>query len=76
MIEARGLTKRFGQVVAVDGLTFSVRPGQVTGFLGHNGAGKTTTLRMILGLAHPTSGTVTVDGRPYADLVAPLRHGV
>lgn len=74
MIEARGLTKRLGQVVAVDGLTFSVRPGQVTGFLGRNGAGKTTTLRMILGLARPTSGTVTVDGRPYADLVAPLRH--
>ena len=74
MIEARGLTERFGQIVAVDGLTFSVRPGQVTGFLGRNGAGKTTTLRMILGLARPTSGTVTVDGRPYADLVAPLRH--
>ncbi|MGH3277703.1 MAG: ATP-binding cassette domain-containing protein, partial [Trebonia sp.] len=66
MIEARGLTKRFGQVAAVDGLTFSVRPGEVTGFLGRNGAGKTTTLRMILGLARPTSGTVTVDGRPYA----------
>jgi ABC-2 type transport system ATP-binding protein len=74
MIEARGLTKRFGQLVAVDGLTFSVRPGEVTGFLGRNGAGKTTTLRMILGLQRPTSGTVTVDGRPYADLVAPLRH--
>ncbi len=74
MIEARGLTKRFGQMVAVDGLTFSVRPGEVTGFLGRNGAGKTTTLRMILGLQRPTSGTVTVDGRPYADLVAPLRH--
>ena len=74
MIEARGLTKRFGQVVAVDGLTFSVQPGEVTGFLGRNGAGKTTTLRMILGLQRPTSGTVTVDGRPYADLAAPLRH--
>jgi ABC-2 type transport system ATP-binding protein len=73
-IEARGLTKRFSRVTAVDGVTFSVRPGQVTGFLGRNGAGKTTTLRMILGLARPTSGTVTVDGRPYADLVAPLRH--
>jgi ABC-2 type transport system ATP-binding protein len=74
MIEARGLTKRFGQVAAVDGVTFSVRPGQVTGFLGRNGAGKTTTLRMILGLQRPTSGTVTVDGRPYADLAAPLQH--
>ena len=74
MIEARGLTKRFGQMVAVDGLTFSVRPGEVTGFLGRDGAGKTTTLRMILGLQRPTSETVTVDGRPYADLVAPLRH--
>lgn len=74
MIEASALTKRFGQVVAVDGLTFSVRPGEVTGFLGRNGAGKTTTLRMILGPERPTSGTVTVDGQPYADLVAPLRH--
>jgi ABC-2 type transport system ATP-binding protein len=74
MIEARGLTKRFGEVVAVDGLTFSVRPGEVTGFLGRNGAGKTTTLRMILGLERPASGTVTIDGRPYAGLAAPLRH--
>lgn len=74
MIEARGLTKRFGDVVAVDGLTFSVRPGEVTGFLGRNGAGKTTTLRMILGLERPTLGTVTVNGRPYAGLAAPLRH--
>ncbi len=74
MIEARGLTKRFGQIVAVDRLTFSVRPGEVTGFLGRNGAGKTTTLRMILGLQRPTSGTVTVDGRPFADLACPLRH--
>ena len=74
MIEAKGLTKRFGQVVAVDGLTFSVGPGEVTGFLGRNGAGKTTTLRMILGLERPASGTVTVDGQPYAELAAPLRH--
>jgi len=74
MIEARGLTKRFGDVVAVDGLTFSVRPGEVTGFLGRNGAGKTTTLRMILGLQRPTSGMVTVGGRPYAELVSPLRQ--
>ena len=74
MIEARGLTKRFGPVTAVDGLTFSVRPGEVTGFLGRNGAGKTTTLRIILGLQRPTSGTVTIDGRPYAELARPLRH--
>ncbi len=73
MIEARGLTKRFGPVVAVEGLTFSVRPGEVTGFLGRNGAGKTTTLQMILGLERPTSGTVTVDGRPHAELASPLR---
>ena len=74
MIEASGLTKRFGQIVAAGGLTFSVRPGEVTGFLGRNGAGKTTTLRMILGLKPPTSGTVTIDGRPYADIVAPPRQ--
>ncbi len=74
MIEASGLTKRFGHVVAVDGLTFSVRPGEVSGFLGRNGAGKTTTLRMALGLERPSAGTVTVDGRPYAELVSPLRH--
>lgn len=74
MIEARGLTKRFGQVLAVDGLTFSVRPGEVTGFLGRNGAGKTTTLRMILGLERPSSGMVSVDGRPYGDLAVPLRQ--
>jgi ABC-2 type transport system ATP-binding protein len=73
-IQATGLTKRFGQVTAVDHVTFSVRPGEVTGFLGRNGAGKTTTLRMILGLDRPTSGTVTIDGLPYADLVEPLRH--
>jgi ABC-2 type transport system ATP-binding protein len=60
-IEARDLNKRFGQFTAVDGVTFSVRPGEVTGFLGRNSAGKTTTLRMILGLQRPTSGTVTVD---------------
>jgi ABC-2 type transport system ATP-binding protein len=73
-IETKDLTKRFGQVTAVDSVTFSVRPGEVTGFLGRNGAGKTTTLRMILGLERPTSGTATIDGRPYADLVDPLRH--
>ncbi len=73
-IEASGLTKRFGGVTAVDDVSFSVRPGEVTGFLGRNGAGKTTTLRMILGLERPTSGRVTVDGRPYAGLPVPLRQ--
>ena len=63
MITADGLTKRYGQTVAVDGLTFAVRPGQVTGFLGPNGAGKSTTMRLILGLDAPTSGAVTVNGR-------------
>ncbi|MFI0446888.1 ABC transporter ATP-binding protein [Actinomadura sp. 6N118] len=72
MIEARGLTKKYGDKVVVDGLDFSVRPGIVTGFLGPNGAGKSTTMRMILGLDAPTSGTVTVGGKRYADLRAPL----
>ncbi|MFJ9742853.1 ABC transporter ATP-binding protein [Streptomyces sp. NPDC101166] len=67
MIEARELTKRYGRKTAVSDLSFTVKPGHVTGFLGPNGAGKSTTLRMILGLHRPTSGTVTVDGRPYAD---------
>ncbi|WP_035840656.1 ABC transporter ATP-binding protein [Kitasatospora azatica] len=64
MIEVHRLTKRYGRTTAVDNLTFTVRPGRVTGFLGPNGAGKSTTLRMILGLNDPTSGTATVDGRP------------
>jgi len=68
-----GLTKDFRRVRAVDGLSFTVRPGRVTGFLGPNGAGKTTTLRMILGLVRPTSGTATIGGRRYADLAEPLR---
>jgi ABC-2 type transport system ATP-binding protein len=72
MIEARGLTKRYGDKLAVDDLTFTVRPGVVTGFLGPNGAGKSTTMRMILGLDAPTAGTVTVNGRRYADHAAPL----
>ncbi|WP_461021620.1 ABC transporter ATP-binding protein [Thalassiella azotivora] len=72
-IAVRGLTKRFGDVLAVDDLTFDVSPGRVTGFLGPNGAGKTTTLRMLLGLVTPTSGTATVDGVRYADLQAPQR---
>ena len=73
MIEVRGLTKRYGEVLAVDDLTFAVRPGEVTGFLGPNGAGKSTTLRMILGLDAPTAGTATVGGRPYATHPAPLK---
>src|SRR5713226_5159113 len=72
MIEARGLTKRYGPAVAVDGLTFDVMPGRVTGFLGPNGAGKSTTMRLIIGLDAPTAGTVTVGGRPYAALRRPL----
>ena len=72
MIEARGLTKRYGEKVAVHDLTFTVRPGIVTGFLGPNGAGKSTTMRLILGLDAPTSGTVTIDGRPYAEHRRPL----
>ena len=72
-IVAAGLTKVFGQIKAVDDLSFSVEPGSVTGFLGPNGAGKTTTLRMILGLAAPTSGTGTISGVTYAHLPAPGR---
>jgi ABC-2 type transport system ATP-binding protein len=72
MIEARGLTKRYGSTLAVDDLSFEVLPGRVTGFLGPNGAGKSTTLRMVLGLDSPTSGTVTIDGRPYPSLRRPL----
>ena len=72
MIEARGLTKRYGQQLAVDDLTFTIRPGVVTGFLGPNGAGKSTTMRMILGLDAPTAGTVTVNGKLYAEHAAPL----
>jgi ABC-2 type transport system ATP-binding protein len=72
MIEARGLTKRYGEKLAVDDLTFTVRPGIVTGFLGPNGAGKSTTIRMILGLDRPTAGRVTINGRAYAEHPAPL----
>ncbi|MFL6109854.1 MAG: ATP-binding cassette domain-containing protein, partial [Catenulispora sp.] len=74
MIEAVGLTKRYGDKLAVDHLSFSVKPGQVTGFLGPNGAGKSTTMRMILGLDAPTSGTVTVNGRPFAAADHPMRE--
>jgi ABC-2 type transport system ATP-binding protein len=74
MIEARQLTKRYGDKLAVDGLTFTVRPGVVTGFLGPNGAGKSTTMRMILGLDAPTSGSVLVNGKPYREHTAPLHE--
>jgi ABC-2 type transport system ATP-binding protein len=74
MIEAHGLVKRYGSTVAVNDLSFSIRPGMVTGFLGPNGAGKTTTMRMILGLDAPTQGSVTVAGRSYRDLPAPMRE--
>ncbi len=74
MIEARGLTKRYGPTVAVDDLSFSVAPGKITGFLGPNGAGKTTTMRLILGLDQPTSGSVTVEGRPFAQVAQPMRQ--
>ena len=72
-IDVVGLTKRFGAVLALDDLSFSVRPGVVTGFLGPNGAGKTTTLRCLLGLVTPTAGSVTLDGRAYRDVENPLR---
>ena len=74
VIEVNELTKRYGRVTAVRNLSFTVRPGDVTGFLGPNGAGKSTTLRMILGLNTPTGGTVTVDGRPFRDHPRGLRH--
>ncbi|MFF4473570.1 ABC transporter ATP-binding protein [Streptomyces sp. NPDC001599] len=73
MIEVRGLTKRYGEVLAVDDLNFSVRPGEVTGFLGPNGAGKSTTMRMILGLDAPTAGTAAISGRPLAEHPVPMR---
>ncbi|KND44258.1 ABC transporter ATP-binding protein [Streptomyces stelliscabiei] len=68
VVALRGLTKRFGEVTAVDDLTYEVRPGRIVGLLGRNGAGKTTSLRMLLGLCRPTSGEATVFGRPYAEL--------
>ena len=74
MITVENLTKRYGEKTAVDALTFTVRPGVVTGFLGPNGAGKSTTMRMIAGLDTPTAGTATVNGRPYAEHAAPLRE--
>jgi len=74
VIELDELTKRYGKVIAVNGLTVTVRPGHVTGFLGPNGSGKSTTLRLILGLNNPTSGTATVDGHPFRDHPRGLRH--
>ncbi len=74
MIEARGLTKRFGDTLAVDHLSFAVEPGRITGFLGPNGAGKTTTMRLILGLDHPTGGSVTVNGQRLRQLAWPMRE--
>jgi ABC-2 type transport system ATP-binding protein len=73
-IEVTGLRKRFGSVPALDGMTFFVSPGQVTGFVGPNGAGKTTTMRVILGLDAPDSGTALVGGKPYVTLRHPLSH--
>jgi len=73
-VQINGLTKRFGDVVAVDNLSFEVQTGSVTGFLGPNGAGKTTTLRMLLGLVEPTAGTATIGGAPYRSLADPFRH--
>ena len=73
MIQANDLTKRYGKTVAVDEVSFTVKPGQVTGFLGPNGAGKSTTMRMILGLDAPSCGSVTVNGKCYRELTDPLR---
>ncbi|HMH91224.1 MAG TPA: ATP-binding cassette domain-containing protein [Streptosporangiaceae bacterium] len=73
MIEARDLTKRYGDKVAVDHLSFTVQPGRVTGFLGPNGAGKSTTMRLILGLDRPQEGSATINGKRYAQLGNPLR---
>jgi ABC-2 type transport system ATP-binding protein len=73
MIEAKNLTKRYGDKVAVDDLSFTVEPGTVTGFLGPNGAGKSTTMRLLLGLDRPNGGDATIDGRHYRDLPQPLR---
>jgi ABC-2 type transport system ATP-binding protein len=74
MIATDQLTKRYGSTTAVDRLSIEARPGRVTGFLGPNGSGKSTTMRMILGLAHPTSGSATVLGRTYTDIPTPGRH--
>src|SRR5258707_1999636 len=73
-IAAEALTKRYGTVTAVSDLAFELAPGRITGFLGPNGAGKSTTIRLLLGLAEPTSGRAPINGRPYRDLRHPLRH--
>jgi len=73
VIRVEHLTKRYGDILAVDDLSFSLQPGIVTGFLGPNGAGKSTTMRMILGLDRPTSGTATIGGQPFAESPWPLR---
>src|SRR5215510_16190336 len=73
-IELTGLRKRFGPAVALDGISFTVQPGRVTGFVGPNGAGKSTTMRVILGLDAPDEGTALVGGRPYRSLRHPLTH--
>src|SRR3954471_5268606 len=73
MIEAKNLTKRYGDKVAVDDLSFTVEPGRVTGFLGPNGAGKSTTMRLLVGLDRPDRGDATIHGRHYQDLARPLR---
>ena len=74
MIDVQNLTKRYGPATVVAGLTFTVRPGAVTGFLGPNGAGKSTTMRMMLGLTRPDTGSALIDGQAYRDLARPLRH--
>src|SRR6195952_1446788 len=74
MIEAKDLAKHYGEKTAVAGVTFTVRPGQVTGFLGPNGAGKSTTMRLIVGLDRPSAGSVTVNGKNYAQLRSPLHE--
>jgi len=74
MIEVTEVRKRYGQAQALDGMTFTVRPGQVTGFVGPNGAGKSTTMRVILGLDAADSGTALIGGRPYRTLRHPLSH--
>src|SRR6266576_1518475 len=74
MIEVRGLSKRYGEKIAVNNLSFDVVPGKVTGFLGPNGAGKTTTMRLMLGLDYPNAGTVNIDGKQYAHLANPMRE--
>src|SRR3954447_359529 len=74
MIQARGLSKRYGEKIAVNDLSFDVEPGKVTGFLGPNGAGKTTTMRLMLGLDYPDAGGVTIDGKPYVTMANPMRE--